>query len=76
MHCLFVVTGNRPRKPRGGFWLKALADNKYDEIGAAARNIHCYIVIGFWKWDGRGADSAYWNTACNCLPSHFHDTFD
>ena len=22
----------------------------YDEIGAAARNIHCYAVIGFWQW--------------------------
>ena len=22
----------------------------YDEIGAAARNIHCYTVIGFWQW--------------------------
>ena len=20
----------------------------YDEMGAAARNIHCYTVIGFW----------------------------
>ena len=22
----------------------------YDEIGAAARNIHCYTVICFWQW--------------------------
>ena len=22
----------------------------YDEIGAAARNIHRYTVIGFWQW--------------------------
>ena len=22
----------------------------YDEIGAAARNIHCYTVIGSWYW--------------------------
>ena len=31
----------------------------YDEIGVAARNIHCYTVIGFWQWGGNGADSAY-----------------
>ena len=31
----------------------------YDEIGVAARNIHCYTVIGFWQWGGSGADSAY-----------------
>ena len=43
----------------------------YDEIGAAARNIHCYTAIGFWLWGGSGADSVYWNIACNCLPSHF-----
>ena len=31
----------------------------YDEIGAVARNFDCYIVMGFWKWGGSGADSAY-----------------
>ena len=39
----------------GGFGRQPL----YDEMGAAARNIHCYTVIGFWKWGGSGADSAY-----------------
>ena len=28
----------------GGFGRQPL----YDEMGAAARNIHCYTVIGFW----------------------------
>ena len=28
----------------GGFGRRPL----YDEMGAAARNIHCYTVIGFW----------------------------
>ena len=30
----------------GGFGRQPL----YDEIGAAARNIHCYTVIGSWYW--------------------------
>ena len=28
----------------GGFGRQPL----YDEMGAAARDIHCYTVIGFW----------------------------
>ena len=56
------------------FWLAA-SPTIYDEIGAAARNIHYYTVIGFWYWGGSGADSAYWNIACNRLPLHFHNTF-
>ena len=55
----------------GGFGRQPL----YDEMGAAARNIHYYTVIGFWQWGGSGADSAYWNIACNCMPSHFHNNF-
>ena len=31
----------------------------YDEMGAAARNIHCYTVIGSWYWGGSGVDGAY-----------------
>ena len=31
---------------------------------------HRLLVVG-----GSRADSAYWNIACNCLPSHFHNNF-
>ena len=41
-----------------GWWLRP--PTIYDETGAAACNIHCYTVIGFWWWGGSVADNAYW----------------
>ena len=57
------------------YWLPASAGNhiRRDVCGGPQYTLlhsHRLLAVG---WPLSGAASAYWNIACNCSPSHFHN---